>query len=135
MFMEDEKFFVGLKAFIERDGEVLILYDDIVGLDFPGGKIQVSENNLERSLKREVMEETGIEIEVARPFTVWQRVMTKKHVGEMLLLIGFRCKYLSGDVTLSQEHKNFKWVNKNNYAEGNKGQEYFKYLADYFMDG
>ena len=135
MFMEDERFFVGLKAFIERGGELLILYDDIVGLDFPGGKIQVGENNPESSLKREVKEETGIDITVGRPFVVWQREMTKKHVGEMLLLVGFRCKYLSGDVALSQEHKHFKWINKTNYAEGNKNQEYFEYLEDYFKDG
>ena len=39
----DALFCVGQKAFIEKDGKVLILGDPTEGLDFPGGKIQDGE--------------------------------------------------------------------------------------------
>ena len=41
--MKDALFCVGQKAFIEKDGKVLVLNDPEEGLDFPGGKIQVGE--------------------------------------------------------------------------------------------
>lgn len=61
---EDELFFVGQKAFIRKGDEVLVIHDPIEGLDFPGGKIQVGEENTFESLKREVREETGLEIQI-----------------------------------------------------------------------
>ena len=38
---KDALFCVGQKAFIDKNGEILILNDQIEGLDFPGGKIQM----------------------------------------------------------------------------------------------
>ena len=40
---DDALFCVGQKAFIEKDGKVLILNDPGEVLDFPGGKIQDGE--------------------------------------------------------------------------------------------
>ena len=133
---EDQQFYIGQKAFIERAGELLILHDNIVGLDFPGGKIQIGETNLKDSLRREVKEETRLEIEVGKPFITWTKEMvTEKYKGKKLLLIGYKCKYISGEVSISHEHNDFRWVDKNTYKEENKSQEYFKYLENYFKDG
>lgn len=69
----DALFCVGQKAFIEKDGKVLVLHDPGGRLDFPGGKIQEGEakdaeaSSLIRSLQREVREETGLEIGVFGP--------------------------------------------------------------------
>ena len=130
---EDQQFYVGQKAFIEKAHEVLVLHDNIVGLDFPGGKIQVGETDLEESLKREVREETGLEIEVGRPFVTWIKDMvTEKYKGKKLLLVGYKCKYISGKVHISHEHEKFRWVDKNAYKEVGEDQEYFRYLEFYF---
>ncbi|PIR87549.1 MAG: hypothetical protein COU10_04035 [Candidatus Harrisonbacteria bacterium CG10_big_fil_rev_8_21_14_0_10_45_28] len=57
---KDALFCIGQKAFIEKDGKILILNDPTEGLDFPGGKIQEKEardadaSSLSRSLQREV---------------------------------------------------------------------------------
>ncbi len=103
---EDQQFYVGQKAFIEKAHEVLVLHPNIVGLDFPGGKIQVGEIDLEESLRREVREETGSEIEVGRPFVTWLKDMvTEKYKGKKLLLVGYKCKYISGKVHISHEHE------------------------------
>ena len=41
---EDQVFYVGQKAFIDKDSQILVLNDSLNGeLDFPGGKIQEGE--------------------------------------------------------------------------------------------
>ena len=136
----DALFCVGQKAFIERDGKVLILNDPSEGLDFPGGKIQDGEakdgdaSSLFRSLQREVREETGLEIEVGNPFVVWYHEFPKNHRNypKVVYLVGFKCKYVSGEIKLSDEHNKFKWVDKNDYAEVDDGSDYFDALKKYF---
>lgn len=137
---EDALFCVGQKAFIEKDGKVLVLFDPVEGLDFPGGKIQEGEavdadaSSLTRSLQREVREETGLEIEVGSPFAVFYHEFPKEHrnAGKVVYLVAFRCKYVSGDLKLSEEHNGFKWVDATNYKEVNDGTEYFDVLEKYW---
>ena len=137
---DDALFCIGQKAFIEKDGKVLVLFDPVEGLDFPGGKIQEGEakdgdaSSLIKSLKREVKEETGLEIEVYNPFAVWYHEFPKNHRNypKVVYLVGFKCKYLSGEPKLSDEHDNFKWVDKNNYKEVDDGSDYFDVLKKYF---
>ena len=137
----DALFCVGQKAFIEKDGRVLILYDPVEGIDFPGGKIQEGEakngdvDSLISALKREVREETGLEIEAFNPFAVWYHEFPKNHrnYGKVVYLVAFKCKYVSGDITLSEEHNKFKWVDKNNYQEVDDGSDYFDVLRKYFL--
>ncbi len=137
----DALFCVGQKALIEKDGEVLVLHDPIEGLDFPGGKIQEGEakdgdaSSLIKSLKREVREESGLEIEVGDPFVVWYHEFPKGHRNypKVVYLVAFKCKYVSGEVQLSDEHNKFKWVDKNNYKEVDDGSDYFDVLEKYFQ--
>ncbi|MDO8639210.1 MAG: NUDIX domain-containing protein [Candidatus Daviesbacteria bacterium] len=131
---EDKLFYVGQKAFIDKDGEVLILIDPKLGLDFPGGKIQEGETDLGEALKREVREETGLEIEIGEPFTRWYFEFRSDHrnAGKQIFLVGFKCKYISGEVKISNEHSSFKWVNKSNYQELYEDSDYFRALEKYF---
>lgn len=138
---KDALFCVGQKAFIEKKEKVLVLNDPLDGLDFPGGKIQEGEakdgnmNSLIGALKREVLEETGLEIEVFEPFAVWYRKFSDKNhrnYGKEVYLVAFRCKYVSGEIRLSDEHNKFIWVDKNNYKDVDDGNEYFDVLKKYF---
>jgi 8-oxo-dGTP diphosphatase len=137
---KDALFCVGQKAFIEKDGMVLTLGDPKEGLDFPGGKIQEGEardgdaSSLAEPLKREVREETGLEIEVGDPFAVWYHEFPKesRNYGKVVYLVGFKCKYISGEVKLSDEHDKYQWVNKENYKEVDDGSDYFDVLEKYF---
>jgi 8-oxo-dGTP pyrophosphatase MutT (NUDIX family) len=127
--MDDQLFYVGQKAFIEKDGEVLTLRHG-KGLDFPGGKIKENELDFVKELKREVLEETGLEIEVGDPFVVWHTKFPKN--GHQIYLVGYKCKYKSGDLKLSDEHLGFRWVNKSNFHELDDGERYFVALNKYF---
>jgi len=137
---DDALFCIGQKAFIEKSGKVLVLFDPVEGLDFPGGKIQEGEAkdgdalSLIKSLQREVMEETGLEIEVFNPFAVWYHEFPKNHRNypKVVYLVGFKCKYKSGELKLSEEHNDFRWVDRNNYKEVDDGSDYFDVLEKYF---
>ncbi|OHA68469.1 MAG: hypothetical protein A3J68_01575 [Candidatus Wildermuthbacteria bacterium RIFCSPHIGHO2_02_FULL_48_16] len=139
---KDALFCVGQKAFIEKDGKILVLNDPLAGLDFPGGKIQEGEAihgdilSLTRSLQREVREETSLEIEVFSPFAVgyYEYSKTKNHrnYGKLVYLVVFKCKYVSGELRLSSEHDTFQWVGKSDYEKANDGSAYFDILRKYF---
>lgn len=131
---ENALFYVGQKAFIEKDGEVLVLGDPIEGLDYPGGKIQEGEVDLIESLKREVREETGLEISVGEAFATWTNIFPSQHrlAGKRVFLVGYKCTYVSGEVTLSNEHDKFSWVTKDNFNTVNDGTSYFEILKKYF---
>ena len=140
MEKEDALFCVGQKAFIEKDGRVLVLHDPEEGLDFPGGKIQKGEAedgndlSLVAALQREVREETGLEVKVLDPFTVWFHEFPKHHrnFGKSVYLVGFKCEWVSGEPTLSHEHDKFRWVGPDDYHEVDDGSDYFDRLEKYF---
>ena len=132
----DKIFFVGQKAFIEKDGKVLVVFDPVLGLDFPGGKLKEDEPDPEASLRREVREETGLEIEIGQPFCVWTALIYSelKKRAKDLFLIGFKCTYKSGEVKISDEHTSFQWVDKDSYKKLAKGktESFFQALEKYF---
>lgn len=132
---KDQLLYVGQKAFIDKGGEVLVLNDPQLGMDYPGGKVQEGETDFKETLRREVREETGLEIEVGDPFFQWYIEFEEGHrnAGKKVYLVGFRCKYVSGEVKLSDEHDKLKWVNKDNYKELDDGSDYFKALVKYFQ--
>lgn len=116
---EDQLFYVGLKALIEKDGEVLVMHDPNMGIDLPGGKIQQGETDFSEVLHREVEEETGLKIEILNPLSLGYFKFPKKvkhrHAGKVMFIVFIKAKYVSGVVRLSEEHDSYQWVNKENY--------------------
>lgn len=68
---------------------------------FPGGHIELKES-VENSLKREIKEETNLEIKDISPINT--------EVIKDTYTIIFSATYLSGEIQLSDEHKNYRWV-------------------------
>jgi 8-oxo-dGTP diphosphatase len=124
--MVHRTFEVGLKAFIERDGQVLVVFFPNGWLDFPGGRIDEEDPGLEEALQREVREETGLEVEVGAPFATWVGR------GGRVFLVGYACRYLGGDVLLSDEHSAFRWVDRQTYKDLDDGSDPFNVLETYF---
>ena len=112
------------KAFIVHDGKVLILREapgyrggtNIGKYDFPGGKINPGEH-YEDGLKREVREESGLSIDIGRPFFTaeWR----PKLPGEELQIIGifFECSTDAEEVVLEPSYDDFQWIDPGQHRQ------------------
>lgn len=80
---------------------------------FPGGGVNLDEESLTEALKREMKEETGIEIQNIEQLEFDEDNEPDKH-GEMTnyLFLDFRAKWLSGEITPGDDMKQLKWVKK-----------------------
>lgn len=78
--------------------------------EMPSGKKELLEN-VESALKREFKEETGIDIEVLKPISVfnyeWEDENSVRDATQIVFLVNS-----SQDikVTLSSEHQNYAWI-------------------------
>lgn len=119
---------VGVSAvIINENKEILVtkrsLNDDFLPgfWDIPGGGIDSGEL-FEEGLKREILEECGIQIEVIRQITTNKYNENGTEVTE----ITFLAKAISTNVNLNPEHTEFKWLK---YSDLNKVK-----LSDYVIN-
>ncbi len=134
--MADPKLFVAIKAFIERDGNVLILresgsYVDSTQTgkyDVPGGRLEPGENFAE-GLKREVKEETGLDVAFGEPFHMGEWRPSPRGEQWHIVATFVRCVSPLGDVVLGTDHDAFEWIDPahdENYALAQNIREAFE---------
>ncbi|MDO8428798.1 MAG: NUDIX domain-containing protein [Candidatus Diapherotrites archaeon] len=111
--MTQDPFAVTVKAFVVNAQNKLLLVkrpETAVhksGVwEIPGGRLSMGENPFD-GLKREVLEEVGLDIEVLNPLKVHH--FTRQD-GQKITMIVFVCKALSENVKLSSEHTVHKWI-------------------------
>ena len=92
--------------------------------DLPGGSVDFGENPYE-SIEREIREEAGIEVEDLEPFDVWGEV---DQDNEFWTTIAYRAKVKSGEVKLSYEHDDCKWVTSEGFAKFCESKRFMKFL-------
>ena len=104
------------KAVIVKDGKVLILrealYDGGTNAGkyvLPGGKLNNNELFFD-ALRREVREETGLEIEIGQPVYIGEWWPVIRDVKNHIVAVFVRCQALSTNVVLSEEHDAFAWI-------------------------
>lgn len=73
--------------------------------EFPGGKMDRGES-FDETLKREVREETSLEIHLIRPLETAMVTLPNCHVVYLFMLAGA----LPGEVCLSEEHDLYQWT-------------------------
>jgi len=107
-------FHCAAEAIVEKDGLILITqrspkYDHQPGeWETLTGRVEAGET-FEDAAKREVKEETGLEVEVIKPYSTFHFYRGPERVEH--LGVSFWCKYISGEVILDQnEHTAYKWV-------------------------
>lgn len=101
---------LSVKAMVFHDGKLLLLQkNDTEGLhhwEFPGGGLLFHED-FEVGLRREVGEETGLSITLEAPAGIWSY---QKADGQFLNGVIFTAMADSDCVTVSDEHRDYRWV-------------------------
>ena len=94
---------VSVAALVTNDeGKILLVYSPWRGWEYPGGLIEPGES-FETALKREVREESGVEIEITGFVGIC------KNVARNIVNIDFTARYVSGELTISEESTEVGW--------------------------
>ena len=107
---------LAVRGICEFNGKVLLLKirkrssHDAGRWEIPGGKVKKCEY-FDNALKREYLEETGLEVDVDSLLSVVRRDYTACKTGEdvksIQLIMKVTCK--SDEVTISEEHDDYGW--------------------------
>ena len=118
------KQFTATKAFIKYNGKILILresgkYEDGTNkgyYDIPGGRVKPGQR-FDESLRREIKEETGLNIAIGEPFFVSEWRPEKN--GEQWQIVGifFECQADIDRVILSNDHDKYEWIDPKEYIK------------------
>lgn len=106
-------FSIAVKAFIVDNGNLLTIKrrpHDVHApgvWDIPGGRLDSIDEDPFVGVKRESLEEVGLDIDVLNPLTIDHFV---RDDGQKITMIIFLCKPLSSSVKLSEEHVDFAWT-------------------------
>lgn len=102
---------IAVSAGIFRDGKILLTRraNNPKGAlwTFPGGRIEFEETIAE-ALKREILEETGLTIEIAGSAGVREMLHAQSGHGHFVIL-PFAARWVAGEVTLNDELEEARW--------------------------
>lgn len=99
----------GVKALILKDDKFLAMHNKGVKEDLwelPGGRMEFGET-AEETLKREIMEETGLIVKPIKLLDTWNLIL---RVDYQIAGIIYLCELEEGEVRLSDEHDAYKWI-------------------------
>ena len=105
---------VAVKGLVLYKGKALLIkrsdYDPFGAGEYecPGGRLEFGEE-LEAALEREIFEETGLQVSVERLLYADSFL---KHAKRQVVVVTWLCRAHSDHVTLSGEHTDFLWANK-----------------------
>ncbi|PJE65212.1 NUDIX hydrolase [Candidatus Saccharibacteria bacterium CG10_big_fil_rev_8_21_14_0_10_47_8] len=111
---------VSQKAVIfNKDGKFLVLLrgstapSNPLKWDLPGGDVDFGEDP-QKSIIREIKEETGLEISGLTPFDVEAHVNSG---GYHWFTVAYKANTKNGRVIISWEHDEYKWVDEKEFSE------------------
>ena len=112
------------RGICEYDGKILLLKvrsrssHDAEKWEIPGGKVKKGEF-FDQALKREFIEETGLEINIDSLYNVIQNDYTACKTNEKVISIQLIMKVSSttDHVEISEEHDEYKWFTREELGE------------------
>ena len=128
------QFYLAVKGIVRNaEGKILVMKrsdkdDHRPGVwETPGGGID-HEEAPEKSLEREIMEETGLSVTVKEPFNVFT---FRKDTGEFKVGITFLCDAKEGEVKLSSEHSEYAWIHPSEFQDLESIESLYNEIANY----
>ena len=128
------QFAVTQKAVIQNDeGKILAIFRTETApsrpntWDLPGGEVDFGESPQD-GIRREIKEETGLEVEDVRPFDTEVHLFPEE--GVYWLTIAYKCKASSNNVVLSWEHNNYKWVTPEEFLQLESSPRFQKFIKN-----
>ncbi|MDQ5854654.1 MAG: NUDIX domain-containing protein [Chloroflexota bacterium] len=114
---EEGRFLVAVGAMIEHaeTGRILLLKRSEDRAFLPGvwedigGRIKQFEEP-EHALRREVQEESGLDIQIVKPVNVFHLFHGERSAGNEMIIITYWCRSHSDRVVLSHEHSEYRWL-------------------------
>lgn len=93
---------------VRDDGRVLVIKRDDNGhWEAPGGVLELDES-FEAGVRREVLEETGIEVTVERLTGVY------KNLTHGIVALVYRCRPAGGEPHATEEAREIRWMTREN---------------------
>lgn len=133
MTQDNQSVGVTQKAVVVRsDGKFLVLRrsktapSNPLKWDLPGGVLEYRENPV-FGIEREIKEEAGLTVAHMKPFDVFGH---ENPVG-FWITIAYMCKFTSGEVTLSYEHDDFKWVTKEEFKKLESSEKITQFVNNF----
>ena len=98
---------------VERAGEPFKGYWSL-----PGGIVECGEK-LEQSVRREVLEETGLEVEALSVFEIFERIIpdAEGRIEYHYVLIDYLCRPVGGRLSAASDVSQVAWVTEQNLGE------------------
>jgi 8-oxo-dGTP pyrophosphatase MutT (NUDIX family) len=114
---EEGRFLVAVGAIIEHaeSGRILVLKRSADVAFLPGvwedigGRLKQFEEP-EHALRREVHEESGLEIEIVRPINICHLFHGARNAANEMIIVTYWCRCQSEHVVLSDEHSAYRWL-------------------------
>ncbi len=114
--------FLGVGALIFEDGRLLIVErasDPFKGYwSLPGGILETGET-LEEGVRREVREETGLEVEPLSVFEIFERIIrdAEGKAEFHYVVVDYLCKAVGGELASASDASRVAWVLEQNLRD------------------
>jgi mutator protein MutT len=113
---------IGVGALIFRRGRILMAQrgkEPLKGAwSLPGGALETGES-LDAAVRREVREETGLEVKPVKIFEIFERIMRDSHGAAEYhyVLIDYLCRVTGGDLLAGDDVCRVEWVRERDLTE------------------
>jgi len=109
--IEAPRHIVAASALVRNDkGQILLVRTHRRGWEIPGGQIEIGES-LIAGLKREVLEESGVQVEIGRLAALCSNLTSS------IVIFCFEARYLGGQLRPSDETPEVRWVSSEGALE------------------